>query len=71
MFGKSKVKVLTRKQIKEICLAFKCQKNEFVARKFEDGFLVSIRSKEYRVKFSEGFSPKIVYAKEVKRVSKK
>ncbi|GGC94723.1 hypothetical protein [Enterococcus wangshanyuanii] len=69
MFGKAKV--LSRKQVKEICSIFKCQKNEFVARKFEDGYLVSVRSKEYRVKFSEGFSPKIVYAKEVQRVAKK
>ncbi|WP_348922172.1 hypothetical protein [Enterococcus rotai] len=69
MFGKPKV--LTRKQVKEICVKFKCNKNEFVARKFEDGYLVAVRSKEYRVKFSEGFSPKIVYAKEVQRVASK
>lgn len=47
------------------------KKNEFVARKFEDGFLVSLRNKEYRVKFSEGLFPKLVYAKEVQRVMKR
>lgn len=57
--------------MKEICVHFKCKKNEFVARKFEDGFLVSLRNKEYRVKFSEGLFPKLVYAKEVQRVMKR
>lgn len=69
MFGKKNI--LNRKQIKEICVFFKCNKNEFAVRRFEDGFLVSLRSKEYRVKFSEGFCPKIVYAKEVQRMYKK
>lgn len=69
MFGKPKV--LTRKQIKEVCMQFKCKKNEFVARRFEDGFLVSVNSKEYRVKFSEGINSKIVYLQEVQRVAKK
>lgn len=63
--------VLSNKQVKEICIKFKCRKNEFVARKFEDGFLVSLRNKEYRVKFSEGMFPKIVYVKEVQRVKRK
>lgn len=63
----SKGKVLTRKQTKEICVSFKCKKNEFAVRKFEDGFLLSIRSKEYRVKFSGGINTKIVYSKEVQR----
>lgn len=70
MFSKKK-SVLTSKQRKEICVHFKCKKNEFVARKFEDGFLVSLRNKEYRVKFSEGLFPKLVYAKEVQRAVKR
>ena len=69
MFGKKSV--LNRKQVKAICELFKCSKNEFAVRRFEDGFLVSLRSKEYRVKFSEGLFPKIVYAKEVQRMYKK
>ncbi|EHK9937315.1 hypothetical protein GHK79_04670 [Enterococcus faecium] len=63
--------VLTRSQRKEICKKFKCKKREFAVRKFEDGFLVSVRNKEYRVKFSAGLCPKIVLAKEVQRVVKK
>ncbi|MGC3748164.1 hypothetical protein ACPTKN_08910 [Enterococcus faecalis] len=70
MFSKKK-SGLTSKQMKEICGYFKCKKNEFVARKLEDGFLVSLRNKEYRVKFSEGLFPKLVYAKEVQRVVKR
>ncbi|MBM7688446.1 hypothetical protein BCR24_06640 [Enterococcus ureilyticus] len=69
MFGKKSV--LSRKQVNAVCILFKCEKNDFVVRRFEDGFLVSIRSKEYRVKFSEGFRTKIVYAKEVQRVANK
>ncbi|GMC08335.1 hypothetical protein K5E_04730 [Enterococcus thailandicus] len=64
----SKNSLLTRRQIKEICIKFDCKKNEFVVRKFQDGFLVSVNNKEYRVKFSDGMFSKIVYLKEMKRV---
>ncbi|MBM9830853.1 hypothetical protein IAG15_06480 [Enterococcus faecalis] len=37
----------------------------------KDGFLVAVNNKEYRVKFSEGIFSKIVYIKEVQRISKK
>lgn len=69
MFGKKKL--LSRKQINEVCIHFKCHKSEFAVRRFEDGYLISVRSKEYRVKFSDGFNSKIVYAKEMQRVAKK
>lgn len=69
MFGKKNV--LNRKQVNAVCTLFKCKKNEFAVRHFEDGFLISLKSKEYRVKFSEGFRPKIVYAQEVKRMVRK
>ena len=32
-----------------------CKKNEFVAHRLSDGYLVAVNNKEYRVKFSEGF----------------
>lgn len=67
MFRKT---VLTRNQEKEICKKFNCKKREFAVGKFEDVFLVSIRNKEYRVKFSEGLFPKIVLVKEVQRSAK-
>ncbi|MEX1447891.1 hypothetical protein, partial [Enterococcus sp. C76] len=60
-----KKKILTKNQEKEICKKFNCKKKEFAVRKFEDGFLVSVRNKEYRVKFSEGLFPKIVLVREV------
>ena len=69
MFGKKKL--LNRKQIKAICAMFKCRKNDFVSRRFEDGFLLTLKNKEYKVKFTEGFHTKIVYAKEMKRTTKK
>ncbi|WP_241694059.1 hypothetical protein [Enterococcus faecium] len=60
---------LTRRQVKEICAKFQCSQNEFVARRFEDGFLVSLRNKEYREKFSPGRFSQIVFVKEVVRVT--
>ncbi|WP_142428269.1 hypothetical protein [Enterococcus faecalis] len=62
---------LTNRQIKEICSKFNCRKNEFAVQKYQDGFLVAVNNKEYRVKFSEGIFSKIVYVKEVQRISKK
>lgn len=69
MFGKKSL--LSRKQIKLICVWFKCRKSDFAVRRYADGYLVSVRNREYRVKFSEGFSPQIVYAKEIQMVTKK
>ncbi|MBP2099994.1 hypothetical protein [Enterococcus rivorum] len=66
-----KKSVLNRKQTKEVCAFFKCTKNEFAVRRFEDGFLIALKNKEYRVKFSEGFRTKLVYAKEVQRIARK
>ncbi|EGP5215737.1 hypothetical protein [Enterococcus faecium] len=60
---------LTRRQVKEICIKFQCSQNEFVARRFEDVFLVSLRNKEYRVKFSPGRFSQIVFVKKVIRVT--
>lgn len=34
-------------------------------------FLLAVNNKEYRVKFSEGIFSKIMYIKEVQRISKK
>ncbi|HAP4790448.1 hypothetical protein B02_01396 [Enterococcus faecalis] len=67
----SKKSGLTNRQIKEICSKFNCRKNEFAVQKYQDGFLVAVSNKEYRVKFSEGVFSKIVYVKEVQRVQKK
>lgn len=67
----SKKSGLTNRQIKEICSKFNCRKNEFAVQKYQDGFLVAVNNKEYRVKFSEGFFSKVVYIKEVQRISKK
>lgn len=67
----SKKSGLTNRQIKEICSKFNCRKNEFAVQKYQDGFLVAVNNKEYRVKFSEGIFLKVVYIKEVQRISKK
>ncbi|EPH74748.1 hypothetical protein ACQ1ZE_08605 [Enterococcus faecalis] len=67
----SKKSGLTNRQTKEICSKFNCRKNEFAVQKYQDGFLVAVSNKEYRVKFSEGVFSKIVYVKEVQRVQKK
>ena len=67
----SKKSGLTKRQIKEICSKFNCRKNEFAVQKYQDGFLVAVNNKEYRVKFSEGIFSKVVYIKEVQRISKK
>ena len=67
----SKKSGLTNRQIKEICSKFKCRKNEFAVQKYQDVFSVAVNNKEYRVKFSEGIFSKIVYIKEVQRISKK
>lgn len=67
----SKKSGLTNRQIKEICSKFKCKKNEFAVQKYQDVFSVAVNNKEYRVKFSEGIFSKIVYIKEVQRISKK
>lgn len=67
----SKKSGLTDRQIKEICSKFNCRKNEFAVQKYQDGFLVAVNNKEYRVKFSEGIFSKVVYIKEVQRISKK
>lgn len=67
----SKKSGLTNRQIKEICSIFNCRKNEFAVQKYQDGFLVAVNNKEYRVKFSEGIFSKVVYIKEVQRISKK
>lgn len=66
----SKKSGLTNRQIKEICSKFNCRKNEFAVQKYQDSFLLAVNNKEYRVKFSEDFS-KIMYIKEVQRISKK
>ena len=58
---------LTNRQVLAICTKFQCKKNECVAHRLSDGYLVAVNNKEYRVKFSEGFFSKIVYAKEVQR----
>ena len=67
----SKKSGLTNRQIKEICSKFNCRKNELAVQKYQDGFLVAVNNKEYRVKFSEGIFSKVVYIKEVQRISKK
>ncbi len=67
----SKKSGLTNRQIKEICSKFNCRKNEFAVQKYQDSFLLAVNNKEYRVKFSEGIFSKIVYVKEVQRISKK
>lgn len=67
----SKKSGLTNRQIKEICSKFNCRKNEFAVQKYQDGFLVAVNNKEYRVKFSERIFSKVVYIKEVQRISKK
>lgn len=58
---------LTNRQVLAICTKFQCKKNEFVAHRLSDGYLVAVNNKEYRVKFSEGFFSKLIYAKEVQR----
>lgn len=58
---------LTNRQVLAICTKFQCKKNEFAAHRLSDGYLVAVNNKEYRVKFSEGFFSKIVYAKKVQR----
>lgn len=58
---------LTNRQVLAICTKFQCKKNGFVAHQLSDGYLVAVNNREYRVKFSEGFFSKIVYAKEVQR----
>ena len=67
----SKKSGLTNRQIKEICSKFNCRKNEFAVQKYQDGFLVAVNNKEYRVKLSEGIFSYVVYIKEVQRISKK
>ncbi|EIB6519011.1 TPA: hypothetical protein I0F65_RS11275 [Enterococcus faecalis] len=67
----SKKSGLTNRQIKEICSKFNCRKNEFAVQKYQDSFLLAVNNKEYRVKFSEGIFTKIMYIKEVQRISKK
>lgn len=67
----SKKSGLTNRQIKEICSKFNCRKNEFAVQKYQDSFLIAVNNKEYRVKFSEGIFSKVVYIKEVQRISKK
>ena len=67
----SKKSGLTNRQIKEICSKFNCRKNEFTVQKYQDSFLLAVNNKEYRVKFSEGIFSKIMYIKEVQRISKK
>lgn len=67
----SKKSGLTNRQIKEICSKFNCRKNEFAVQKYQDSFLIAVNNKEYRVKFSEGIFSKIMYIKEVQRISKK
>ena len=62
---------LTNRQIKEIYSKFNCRKNEFAVQKYQDSFLLAVNNKEYRVKFSEGIFSKIMYIKEVQRISKK
>ncbi len=59
----SKKSGLTNRQIKEICSKFKCRKNEFAIQKYQDGFLVAVSNKEYRVKFSEGFFQRLCMLK--------
>lgn len=58
---------LTNRQVLAICTKFQCKKNEFVAHRLIDGYLVAVHNKEYRVKFSESFFSKIVYVREVQR----
>ncbi|HFU6520740.1 hypothetical protein MCG01_10560 [Enterococcus hirae] len=60
---------LTRRQIKQICERFQCRKHEFAVRRFEDGYLVSVKNKEYKIKFSPGRFSQIVFAKEMVRVA--
>ena len=67
----SKKSGLTNRRIKEICSKFNCRKNEFAVQKYQDSFLLAVNNKEYRVKFSEGIFSKIMYIKEVQRISKK
>lgn len=67
----SKKSGLTNRQIKEICSKFNCRKNEFAVQKYQDSFLLAVNNKEYRVKFSEVIFSKIMYIKEVQRISKK
>lgn len=58
---------LTNRQMLAICTKFQCKKNEFVAHRLMEGYLVAVHNKEYRVKFSDGWFSKIVYVKEVQR----
>ncbi len=55
------------KQMKAIQERFKCEKNDFYYFKedFEDSYIVSVKNKEYRVKFSISNPVKIVYCEEV------
>ncbi|OQO71629.1 hypothetical protein BH747_02015 [Enterococcus villorum] len=59
---------LTRRQINQICEKFQCHKNEFSVGRFEDGYLVTVKNKEYKIKFSTGRHSQIVYAKAMVRV---
>ena len=59
---------LTRRQNKLICEKFNCQRNEFAIHRFEDGYLVTVKNKEYKIKFSSGRASQIVYAKAMVRV---
>lgn len=43
---------LTRRQNKLICEKFNCQRNEFAIHRFEDGYLVIVKNKEYKIKIS-------------------
>ena len=54
---------LTNRQVLAICTKFQCKKNEFVAHRLSDGYLVAVNNKEYRVKFSEGFFQKLYMQK--------
>ncbi|MGL9873429.1 hypothetical protein IGL26_000516 [Enterococcus sp. DIV2451a] len=62
---------LTNRQIKEVCSRFNCKKNEFAVQKYQDGFLVAVNNKEYRVKFSEGIFQRLSMLKKYNAFQRK
>lgn len=59
----------TRSQIKAICKAFECKKNDFSYFLEDDAgyFIVSVFDHEYRIKFSVNRPCQVVYCQEVQR----
>ncbi|MBS7576973.1 hypothetical protein HOY36_05395 [Enterococcus sp. MMGLQ5-2] len=51
-----------------ICQRFNCTKTDYSLRRFDDGYLVSIKDKEYRIKLSNTRKPKITFVKAIQRI---